>query len=101
MRKSKLQRIKDKFYWEEEAKKMKPLLNSYGLYRMGLTSAEIEDYIKARGNTLNIKKLMKKFDDICGCNTMAMTPTGECLMYRSDVERFADVLFYGTPTFFD
>jgi len=68
---------------------------------MGLTSNEIKDYLRVEPNTLAISKLYKKFGDIAGCNTGSVAPTGEFLMYRHDVERFADKLFLGKETYFD
>jgi len=81
---------------------------SYGDYRMGLTNKEIKDYLVIRHNDLKkikIKKcsiaLFKKFCKIAGVNTCALGPNGEILMYRHDVQRFADVLFLNKPTYFD
>lgn len=95
--KSKIKQLRANFYFKDG----KPDLATYGVYRIGLTSSEIEDYLKVRGNTLNIIKLRKKFNDVAGCNTMGIAPTGESLMYRWDVERFAEKLFNNKPTYFD
>jgi hypothetical protein len=85
-------------------------LDFYGMYRAGLTAEEIRTYLKARGSTTkyknseklkNIRRLINKFYDIAGANTVSMTPNGEILMYRHDVERYADVLFDNKSTYFD
>ena len=76
-------------------------LNEYGDYRIGLTTKEIKEYLKARGNTKRLGNLYKNFGSIAGVNTMGISPTGEILMYRWDVKRFADVLFLNKPTYWD
>ena len=97
MKISQLTRILYKFY----IKHGKLDISNYGVYRLGLTSEEIICYLQARANKINIKRLYKKFNRIAGCNTCAVAPNGEHLMYRWDVERFADALFNGTATYFD
>lgn len=97
-----LQAIKNSFRWVDD----KPELKSYGQFRRGLTTKEIEKYIQARAGKLSVKRLIKKFNEIAGCNTMGifsceMCECSQSLMYRWDVERFADVLFEGKPTYFD
>lgn len=82
-------------------------LESYGQFRIGLTSNEIKNYLRARSNTLNVERLVKKFNKIAGCNTQGIFQCELCdcsqgLMYRWDVLRFADVLFGKTKgTYFD
>ena len=78
----------------------------FGKYRLGLTTQEIKGYLKNRANEKGIKftGIWKKFCKIAGVNTMAIEITDCCkkefsLMYRHDVERFADVLFEGKPTY--
>lgn len=85
------QRILNQFYIDQKTGELD--LENYGEYRMGLTGQEIETYIKARAKKLEVKKLVNKFYDIAGVNTMAVSPNGESLMYRHDVKRFSDVLF--------
>lgn len=97
MKLSQIENIRQKFHWKDG----KPDLDCYGIYRMGLTGNEIYYYLQARANKVKIKKLVDKFYDIAGCNTMSMSPTGEGLMYRHDVERFAEKLFNNTETYFD
>ena len=76
-------------------------IEQFGDYRMGLCNEEIDQYLKAR-NVKNIKNVNKKFSRIAGCNTVAVGPQGQSLMYRWDVKRFADVLFGVTKfTYFD
>lgn len=96
---NKLEKIKFRFRFIEEGE---PDLKSYGVYRLGLLSEEINEYLMARTNSLNVKRLRKRFDEIAGRNTCACTPDGRMLMYRWDVQRFADVLFKKTKeTYFD
>jgi len=76
-------------------------LHEYGDYRIGLTTKEIKEYLKARGDVTKIGNLYKEFCKISGINTMGISPTGETLMYRWDVERFADTLFWNKGTYFD
>lgn len=73
----------------------------FGAYNMGLAEEEINEYLKYRTGKKGVKLLRKKFDKIAGCNTMAVGPQGQLLMYRHDVKRFADVLLLGIPTIFD
>ena len=73
-------------------------IDRYGEFTMGLNSAEIERYIQFRANKIKVKGLLNKFYKIAGVNTCAVYSCGFCgeqtvLMYRNDVERFADVLF--------
>lgn len=96
---NKLEKIKLGFSFNDNNE---PVLEHYGVYMGGLTSEEIDNYLMVRGNTLNVKRLRKKFDEIAGCNTCTCTPDGRMLMYRWDVQRFADVLFGKSSfTFFD
>jgi len=87
-------------------------INKFGKYKEGLTSEEIKAYLRERLNMMDqfntYKKcpvdVVKRFNKAAGCNTMSckminrkMTP----LMYRCDVERYADVIFLGKTTYFD
>lgn len=87
-----------------------PDIYQYGTYRQGLDSQEIKKYLRIRArNTvfdkLTLKQLYSRFGKIAGVNTMTLVtlPDGtvNSLMYRHDVERFANCLFLGTPTYFD
>jgi hypothetical protein len=93
----KLEELKQKFYFKDN----KPDIYYYGEYRLGLTSDEIKDYLRVRANNMNVSKISKTFNKIAGCNTGTMTSTGKSLMYRHDVERFADVIFERKLTYFD
>ena len=101
---NKLESIKYKFYFEEDGSFN---LQTYGQFRAGLTTDEVKDYLRARGDTLNVKRLYNKFCDIAGRNTMGCFTCEKCgdmrgLLYRHDVLRFADVLFGKTKgTYFD
>jgi 20S proteasome alpha/beta subunit len=84
-------------------------INEYGKYRIGLTSEEIQEYLKERYNEglkalpipyKTIKKCLKatykKFCAIAGVNTVGVVKKDNkniTLMYRYDVKRFADKLF--------
>lgn len=94
---NKLDRLNAKFSYLNG----KPDLEYYGAYRMGLTGDEIKDYLRVRANTFAISKIYKKFVNIAGCNTMSITPDGKGLMFRHDVERYADKLFLNKETYWD
>lgn len=85
---------------------------NFGKYVEGLTNNEIRHYLFLRYKEKNNKKLsgtkkmylFKRFCKIAGANTV----TGKfingkliSLMYRHDVERFADVMFKNKLTYFD
>jgi len=96
-------------------------INDYGKYKLGLTEQEIKDYLndifirltekqcikvskRFRKNVLDSNDLYQAFSKIAGINTMAVIKEGKqdiYLMYRYDVERFANVLFYNKPTYWD
>lgn len=85
-----------------------PDLRTFGKYKQGLTSAEITEYICHVYNSVTHKdvktcpkKIIAKFYDIAGVNTVAVSPDGETLMYRWDVERFVGKLFFNTDVYFD
>jgi hypothetical protein len=101
---TKMERVRTKFSFDEDGNIK---ITHYGKYTQGLTSSEIEDYLRARANKIAVKRLYKKFCNIAGVNTMAMYGCPNCeyqtsLMYRHDVKRFSDVLFVVTKgTYFD
>ena len=75
-------------------------LENYGQFRIGLTDNEIKEYLKNRANTTCLGNLYKKFCNIAGVNAMGVEHCPCCnrmyvLMYRWDVERFANQLFGG------
>lgn len=76
-------------------------ISNFGDYMHGLAGEEIKTYISRRANTLSVARLYKKFVNIAGCNTMAVGPQGQSLMYRHDVERFTDKLLLGKETYWD
>ena len=81
-------------------------LQYYGQYRIGLTGKEIKEYLKKRTGRTLLGDLYIRFCKISGVNTVEMGHCEYCgevfsLMFRNDVERFADVLFLGIPTYFD
>ena len=84
----------------------------FGKFKLGLTAEEIRVYLRERLNELNQFNVYKKcpadvirrFNKVAGINTMSckmikgkLVP----LMYRHDVERFANCIFCKTPTYFD
>lgn len=91
-------------------KKMKIIdLTFYGKYRMGLTEEEIKEYLKKRAGVKRLGNLYNKFCRVADANTMSgefeYDRNGKrqlvSLMYRHDVQRFADLMFDRTPTYFD
>ena len=85
-----------------------PDIELIGAYRIGMTGDEIKEYLKQVFNIVTKKnrkecpaKILKQFNEIAGVNTMGVSPTGEGLMYRFDVERFTMKLFFNQPTVFD
>ena len=84
-------------------------LTYYGDYLHGLDDEEITKYLLSRsiwsGNKkfqkMRVKALLKIFNKIAGVNTCALTKDGKVLMYRHDVQRFADLMFDGTATYWD
>lgn len=80
-------------------------INEYGIYRMGLTTKEIKEYLKMRAGTTKLGNLYQRFCNEAGINTMAMVADEQgnkiTLMYRWDVERFVKKLLDGTPTYWD
>ena len=87
-------------------------ITKFGKYKAGLTSKEIKIYLRERLNELNqfnvYKKcpvdVIKRFNEVAGVNTMAskvINGKHTSLMYRHDVERFANYMFCKVPTYFD
>ena len=88
-------------------------INEFGKYRLGLTRSEIKAYLAVRWNELvspkeKIKKIGElqylQFCKIAGVNICAVIREGKkdiSLMYRHDVERYADKLFLNKSTYFD
>ena len=77
-------------------------LNEFGKYRMGLTSEEIDEYLReqAKATKYSYYDFRARFNKISGYNTMALVD-GQVLMYRHDVDRFTKQLIEGIPTYFD
>lgn len=85
----------------KQFKKSSINLEQLGEYRLGLTSDEIKFYLHLRAPRRNLGKLVRQFNQIAGTNTTAVTATGAPLMYRHDVQRFADKLLLRRGTYFD
>lgn len=93
MRKSKLSLLKEKFYYNGFGVVQ---LDGYGIFNYGLTLQEVEDYLRVRSNSMNIKKVLKKFWEYGRGSTGALvTLEGKVyhLVYRHDVKHWADVIF--------
>ena len=83
-----------------------PQTREFGKRGLGLSDPEITAYLKARKKfhkkRWSVKDTVAKFNKAAGVNTCAICPdTGEILMYHHDVERFADQIFEGIPTYWD
>jgi hypothetical protein len=84
-------------------------IETIGKYDEGLTEEEIKEYLitlyekiyKRKCQKSKIRALLKRFNKIAGINTMTLSPDGEPLMFRWDVERFAGVLFFNKETYWD
>jgi len=69
-----------------------PDLYSYGLFKDGVTGEEIEEYLMVLINSVNVKSLVKKFNDAFGCQTcrVVIVKGMEVIVYyRHDVIRCA------------
>lgn len=81
-----------------------PDIDSYGSFKVGVTTHEINDYLMVFLNKVNVTNDRKKFNKVAGCNTCPMVVVDGkelCLMYRHDVERFARQMILGTKTYWD
>jgi hypothetical protein len=88
-------------------------VEDFGIYKLGMTQEEIKDYLVSRYNEKRgaeqkkcLKSTYNKFIEIAGVNTRTCVICSCCkklvsLMYRHDIERYANQLFNGTPTYFD
>lgn len=82
----------------------KPLLEDYGIFVRGITSDEIEDYIRVRLNSFNISKVKNKLNEALNGSTAPFEVyKGKHvpLIYRHDVERHLNSILDGTETYFD
>jgi hypothetical protein len=90
-----------------KSKQVKIDIQHFGEYARGLTENEVKEYLKTRAGATKLGDLYKRFCKIAGPgNTMGLVTCEFCkkefgVMYRYDVERFANTLFDGTPTFWD
>lgn len=94
-------------------------IDKYGIFKLGLTKEEIQNYLKDRYEYLvrerfvsvraykKVEDVYKKFDKVAGVNTCAAVKCPVCnkmisIMYYHDVSRFANVVFGITKdTYFD
>lgn len=93
MKKSKLSLLKEKFYFDDNGV---PIIEHYGIFHYGLTLQEVEDYLRVRRNSMNIKKILKKFWEYGRGSTGALvTLEGKVypLVYRHDCQHWADCIF--------
>lgn len=81
-----------------------PDIFSYGDFKAGVTSAEIDEYLRVFLNKTKVGNDRKKFNKVAGCNTcpvVIVEGNSIGLMYRHDVERFARKMILGTATYWD
>ena len=71
----------------------KPLKKRVPKEKLGLTSREVKKYLSTR--------IMIKFYKWISHQTCPVLPHGETGYYIHDVERFADMLLEGKPTYWD
>jgi len=86
-------------------------IDNYGEYRHGLTSEEVNKYLRVRSkgtkySRYSIKQLQTKFKRVAGINTGVVVTCPICkkfitLMYRYDVKRFVDQMLQGIFTSWD
>ena len=79
-------------------------INKFGAYKEGLSFEEIREYLKKRAGVKQIGDLFKRFGKIAVGKTgvFGKDKDGHSvpLMFRSDVELFADIMF-GKDNIFD
>jgi len=98
---SKISHLRNYFYFDEAGR---PNINQFGIYRLGLTGEEVNIYLQVRAGRCGAKKLSRRFWKLFGWGTRPLVICrGESipLVYRHDVERFADAMFIGLKTYFD
>jgi hypothetical protein len=81
-----------------------PDIYSYGVFKVGVSSTEIDEYLQVRLNTLNIKRVRQAVNGAFSgstCPVASFNRQSVCLFYRHDVQRFADLVISKTPTYFD
>lgn len=106
-----LDNLRSQFKYDEKGR---PDIYSYGAFKAGLTDEEINDYLRVRTGNWSITKVRKFYDLTTGADTCAvwdglveieremMKVRGSVILhYRHDVERYADKVLLGTPTYFD
>ena len=70
----------------------------------GLTTDEIDDYLRVRTNTMNISSVRRRLNNVlCGSTCPCVNVNGQelILIYRHDVLRFVDKILDNVPTYFD
>jgi len=84
----------------------KPDVYSYGVFKAGITSTETKDYLQIylglEGKVL-ARALDKYWDEFGAQTCPCVSVNGQMitLYYRHDIERIADKVFQGKPTYFD
>lgn len=92
MKTSKIQKLKDKFYIKDG----KVNIYSFGVFNRGLLPSEVKEYVAVRANSLNIKKALKKLEDLSRgstCPCQDFNGKQYFLYYRHDIEHYCDVIF--------
>ena len=81
-----------------------PDVYSYGVFKAGFASTEIDEYLQVRLNTLNIKLVRKAVnEEFSGSTCPVACFNGQFvfLSYRHDVQRFSDYIILKKKTYFD
>jgi len=84
----------------------KPDIYSYGVFKIGITSTEAKDYLQIYlgldGSQLT-RALDKYWDEFGAQTCPCVSVNGQMvtLYYRHDIERIADSIYQGKPTYFD
>lgn len=94
---------------KKQKEKIEPItIENFGVYRMGLTADEVEEYVLnyaqitgGKWTKMKKRKLMDKYWEIFGVNTCAVGPDNQSLFYRWDIKRFAQEMFNNIPTCWD
>jgi len=97
-----LEHLKKQFEYDHKGV---PDIYSYGIFKDGLTSDEVQNYLRVRVNSYNIPQdiLNRYSDSNRGDTCQAVEVDGKTvtLFYRHDVLRHADKAIDNKPTYFD
>lgn len=96
-----MEAVRNKFKYEADGS---PDVYSFGVFKDGLTTEEVKDYLRVKKGTWNVESLYKKyFQESRGDTSMFVQVNGAFvnLIYRWDVERHTQAILTGTKTYFD